>query len=383
VLARLLLDWEPSSVCLIESQRGSIGYGAQSTTAVPSTHGGPPEAPAPLPRRPSSFLSRLGRASVRRTPLAVPASWWRARQLALLLRAKGCTRLLVCTGGFEDIPEAFWAGRWANVPVVAYYFDWYGMQWPTRIRRALALWIESRIIRRFEEVIVPNHALCDALAGRYGVQPVVIHNPCQEGALSVRPEPRWPMDKDEIRIVYTGAIYHAHFDAFRTLALTLAGSAPAGARLHIYTSQPSTVLKDRGIEGAFVFHAHLPCDAILEVQRHADILYLPLAFETPIDEVLLTSAPGKMGDYLVTGRPILVHAPADSYVSRYFRKHGCGVVVDSNSPYDLAGALERIARDASLRKAVGEKARERARIDFDPALARANFRRVVDRPEVP
>lgn len=383
MLARLLQGWEPSSVCLIESQQGSISYGAPSMTTVPSTPGGPQKAPPPLQRRPSSFLSRLGRASVRRTPLAVPATWWRARQLALLLRANGCTRLLVCTGGFEDIPEAFWAGRWANVPVVAYYFDWYGMQWPTRIRRALALWVESRIIRRFDAVIVPNHALCDALAERYGVQPVVIHNPCQEGALFARPEPKWPMDKDEIRIVYTGAIYHAHFDAFRTLALALAGSAPAGAKLHVYTSQPSAVLKDWGIEGTFVFHAHLPDDAILEVQRHADVLYLPLAFETSIDEVLRTSAPGKMGDYLATGRPILVHAPADSYVSRYFRQHGCGVVVDSNSPYDLAGALERITTDAALRQAVGEKARQRARIDFAPATAMAAFRRVAGRGEVP
>jgi glycosyltransferase involved in cell wall biosynthesis len=303
--------------------------------------------------------------------------------LAEYLRATGCTRLLVCTGGFEDIPEGFLAGRWARVPVVAYFFDWYGMQWPTRLRRMVALWIESRIIRQFDAVIVPNEALRDALVARYGVQPVVIHNPCHEHALSQRAHPTWPTADGEITVVYTGAVYHAHFDAFRNLVLALAGSAPASMRLHVYTSQPPTVLGDQGIEAGFVFHGHLPPDSIAEVQRRADVLFLPLAFESPIDEVLRTSAPGKMGDYLATGRPILVHAPPGSFLSRYFREHGCGVVVDNNSPIAVAGALERIAGDASLRQVIGEKARERAQIDFDPALARATFRHVVDRHEVP
>jgi glycosyltransferase involved in cell wall biosynthesis len=132
-----------------------------------------------------------------------------------------------------------------------------------------------------------------------------------------------------------------------------------------------------------MFHAHLPPDSIAEVQRRADVLFLPLAFESPIEEVLRTSAPGKMGDYLATGRPILVHARPDSFLSRYFREHECGVVVDINSPSAVAGALERISTDEALRKAVGEKARERARIDFDPALARAAFRRLMAREEVP
>ena len=303
--------------------------------------------------------------------------------LAEYLRATGCTWLLVCTGGFEDIPEGFLAGRRARVPVVAYYFDWYGMQWPTRLRRMLALWIESRIIRQFDAVIAPNEALRDALVARYGVQPVVIHNPCHEHALSQRAHPKWPTDDGEITVVYTGAVYHAHFDAFRNLALALAGSAPASMRLHIYTSQSPSVLQDQGIEARIVFHGHLPPDSIAEVQRRADVLYLPLAFESPIKEVLCTSAPGKMGDYLATGRPILVHAPANSYVSRYFREHECGVIVDISSPSAVAGALERIATDEALRKAVGEKARERARIDFDPALARAAFRRLMAREEVP
>jgi glycosyltransferase involved in cell wall biosynthesis len=89
-----------------------------------------------------------------------------------------------------------------------------------------------------------------------------------------------------------------------------------------------------------------------------------------------------MGDYLATGRPILVHAPPDTFVARYFRQHDCGVVVDSNSANAVAEALKRIATDASLRQAIGKKARERAQADFDLAQARRAFRQLVDHIEV-
>jgi glycosyltransferase involved in cell wall biosynthesis len=156
----------------------------------------------------------------------------------------------------------------------------------------------------------------------------------------------------------------------------------ANMRLHVYTSQPQSALRDQRMQTDVVFHGHLPPETIHEVQRRADVLFLPLAFESPIGEVLRTSAPGKMGDYLATGRPILVHAPPDSFVSRYFREHDCGVVVDSNSPNAVAEALKRIATDPSLRQAIGKKARERAQVDFDLAQARRTFRQLVDHIEI-
>lgn len=382
VLARLLRDWDPTSVRLIQSQAGGRGFRVRPSPPLMATpsHSIATEASTQLHRRP--FAERLSRALMYRTPLAVSMMWGRARELAAYLHAEGCTSVVVCTGGFWDMLEGFLAGRWAHIPVIAYYFDWYGMQWPTPLRRSLALGLEALLIRRFAAVIVPNQALSEALAHRYSVQTIVIPNPCGEQALSQTPEVGWPACAPEISIAYTGAIYHANLDALRNLALAISTPDLANMRLHVYTSQPQSVLRDQDIKADVVFHAHLPPESICEVQRRADVLYLPLAFESPITEVIHTSAPGKMGDYLATGRPILVHAPTESFVSRYFREHNCGVVVDSNSPNAVAEALKRIATDSSLRQVIGENARESARADFDPALARQTLRRLVDHIEV-
>jgi hypothetical protein len=47
-----------------------------------------------------------------------------------------------------------------------------------------------------------------------------------------------------------------------------------------------------------VRHPHIPQSRVAAILRQADVLFLPLAFRSPIQEVIRTSAPGKMGEYL-------------------------------------------------------------------------------------
>ncbi|MDQ4023896.1 MAG: hypothetical protein M3217_00170, partial [Actinomycetota bacterium] len=82
-------------------------------------------------------------------------------------------------------------------------------------------------------------------------------------------------------------------------------------------------------------------------------------------------------EYLAARRPILVHAPADSFVSSYFRRHGCGVVVDRSDPAALAEALQWILGDAELRERLAAAAWKRACDDFHPEAARAALAALV------
>ena len=75
------------------------------------------------------------------------------------------------------------------------------------------------------------------------------------------------------------------------------------------------------------------------IQRNADILFLPLAFNSPYPEIIKTSSPGEIGEYLAGKKPILVHAPSDSFISWYFRKYNCGCVVDDDDSEKLAAAI--------------------------------------------
>src|SRR5262249_23312884 len=132
-------------------------------------------------------------------------------------------------------------------------------------------------------------------------------------------------------------------------------------------------LRDKGLQGAVVYHPHVAMVRALELQRRADILFLPLAFHSPYPHIIRTSAPGKMGELLTSGRPILVHAPADSFVSWYFHRYDCGVVVDRDDPALLADAVRRLIAEPDLRARIVANARLRARLDFSIARARGRL----------
>src|SRR5262249_47811910 len=153
-------------------------------------------------------------------------------------------------------------------------------------------------------------------------------------------------------------------DAFRNLAEVLR-AGEIDATLDIYTAQSAAQVADAGIDGPVSVHAHRPLAEIASVQSQADILFLPLAFDSPFPTLIRSSSPAKMGEYLAAGRPILVHAPSDSFVARYFSQHRCGVVVDTLAPEPLANAVRRLLGDEGLRDRVAAAARARALADFD------------------
>jgi len=118
--------------------------------------------------------------------------------------------------------------------------------------------------------------------------------------------------------------------------------------------------------------------AMPDIQREADVLFLPLAFNSPLSEHLRTSSPGKMGEFLAAGRPILVHTPPDSFTTWYFRHYECGVVVDENDPRALVAALSQLVEDSTLGERISLRAWERAQADFETTKVRARFLGVLN-----
>ncbi len=298
---------------------------------------------------------------------------WRASKILRILQHDPATALIACTGDIADIPAGFLASRIARIPFYAYIFDDYVYQWIGGYR-TLAKAISPFIFRKAAGMIGPNEFICEEYRQRYGKLPSLVRNPCDQDDLDKKVYPRWPAENNKIQIIYTGAVYHANSDSFQNLIQALKRLKTYNIELHIFTAQTAEELEKQGIAGEKIYvHSHIPYDEILEQQCKADILFLPLAFESPIPEVIRTSAPGKLGEYLASGRPVLAHVPRDSFVSWYFREHHCGALVDENDPGTLARTIERLVNDPSLRRYYENNARQRARLDFTPGIARARL----------
>ncbi|MBE0604233.1 MAG: glycosyltransferase, partial [Deltaproteobacteria bacterium] len=259
-----------------------------------------------------------------------------------------------------------------------YIFDDYIFQWTGPARR-IAARFELSAMRAARAVIVPNEFARDEYARRCGAPGVIVRNPCLLPDLADLDGKKRVFEPGEAHIVYTGSVYHAQADAFRNLIAAASRLGHARVRLHIYTAQSDADLESQGIAGPMVErHPLVPQSEVASILRQADILFLPLAFRSPIPEVIRTSAPGKVGEYLAVGRPILLHAPADSFLSWYFRTNKCGVVADRENPEDLAASIERLRTDRALRDSVSSAARIAAKRDFDLGKIRKTFEALLE-----
>jgi glycosyltransferase involved in cell wall biosynthesis len=300
----------------------------------------------------------------------------RADEITAAVRECKSAAIIGCTGSPFDLPACTIAAFRTGVPFIVYLFDDPIFQWPPgRMRQFARLWepIWSRVAA---QVITPNEAMHEEFLRRRGRESVLIRNPVAAEAF-VGLEHPWPSVEGRFRIVYTGSVYHAQADAFTDLVSAL--NELEQWSLHIYTSQSHEQLAAYGICGPKVFHhEHVGQFQSYLQQRSADVLFLPLAFGSEIQAALRTAAPMKLGEYLASGRPILVHAPADSFVVQHFRKHGAGVVVDRLGPHLLAAAASEIARNPLLRRSLRANALNLAEL-YKATLAHENFWNVVKR----
>jgi glycosyltransferase involved in cell wall biosynthesis len=90
------------------------------------------------------------------------------------------------------------------------------------------------------------------------------------------------------------------------------------------------------------------------------VLVAPLSHENcSIDEVR-TVFSTKLLEYLISGRPILVFAPKDSYHAWSAEKNGWGYLVTKNSPKGLAEAIVKVVKDHNLAAELVQKALKEA-----------------------
>jgi glycosyltransferase involved in cell wall biosynthesis len=379
MLARIFGGLEPDSYCVISRMRPeSIRSEHVAMKALPARHYHIP------PGLPFMHRSLLGKG-VLRERVSIPLGIiLRARRIAKIVRSERCDAIIACSGGEDllDIPAAWLASRMTGARFYPWLFDHYEELWAHaehlwKFSRSWSMitWLIRRVMLDAAAVIAPNEFTASVVRERYGADAAIVRNPVD---LSAYEEPTAESDdaSEELRIVFTGAIYEAHFDAFRNLVAALALPG-APARLHIYTALAPAKLAAEGIVGPIVFHGHLAVDEVPTVQRSADVLFLPLAFESHFPELVRTSSPGKLGEYLGAGRPILAHVPADSFVAWYLREHEAALVVDRRDPRKLRSAIDRLAVDPALRRRLAFNAWRCATEDFEVSLVRGAFSRLV------
>lgn len=103
-------------------------------------------------------------------------------------------------------------------------------------------------------------------------------------------------------------------------------------------------------------HSYVSYEQLPQVFAAADILILPYDFNETAMSFIKYSMPTKAPEYMASGTPILIFAPADTALVRYAEKWDWAVTVTDNKKGLLVEAIKELVGNESKRRKIAENA---------------------------
>lgn len=238
----------------------------------------------------------------------------------------------------------------------------------------IARYLEPKLFRRATHISAMCESLAEHYEAKYGRPVSVVRNaiPIDSVLLPVRLAP----PSEPYKIVYTGTIVWAQDGAIRNLLRAAQAISEFKVVVHLYTPHDRAFLESRGFRQSetVIFAQGLPSE-MAAIQKSADILFIGLSFDTAYPLLINTSSPGKTCEYMISGRPILLHAPADSFIATYAKENGFACVVDQNDVSALRQGIERLLSDQPYCQQLVSRARSIALANHNAQEVSAAFQR--------
>ncbi len=161
-----------------------------------------------------------------------------------------------------------------------------------------------------------------------------------------------------LRIRYLGNLLPSqHFDALNDVidAIIDLNSDGRKAMLELYGSETPAGCSDQLLRNGSVKHlGSVSRREGIRLLQEADLLIIPASFSEAEQETYRFSFPTKLPEYLASGTPTIIYAPAYSAISNFCRENELGLLVDRRDSEALGRILVELKAD---REAFREQAR--------------------------
>lgn len=307
--------------------------------------------------------------------------WWRMLQFPFmvgkclwLMRKHGVDRIVAVFPKAHFLFAGYVLARLTRCKLFAYLHNTYESQ--TGIKRWFSARAHKLVFGRAEHVFVMSEGMSEFLKQRF---PHVEQTPLLHSFNEPIPESEEPPPAGSpLRLIFCGNLVSCR-DAAARCAEAVARSPDAS--LSILSGDDPSQLRQYGLLRPGTTCEMVARDEVPGRLRQADVVLLPHSFEYPeaARDEFRTIFPTKTIEYLISGRPILAHSPADAFLTKFLRENDCALVVDRPDVEALCAAIERLRDDASLRARLVRNALRTAR-QFQAADVAAEFRKWVDGP---
>ncbi len=239
----------------------------------------------------------------------------------------------------------FFVSRISGKPYVLYFLDLYRWNNFGTLRNIFAIFFEPVLFRYAKKIFVMSEGhkyLYEKKYGhRYNYEIITNCHNIEERKVSVVPfKPVAPYE-----ILYTGNIYWPQERSIRILIEAVSRMDNLDIHVSIYTPKRMKVFEAEFSNNPKVSFYSVSQKDMLAIQQNADILFLPLSWNTPSREVVEMAIPGKTAEYLISGRPILILAPSYSFLSRYAQENKFAHVISEENVSLVQDGIKKIITD--------------------------------------
>ena len=277
------------------------------------------------------------------------------------MKNKDIKRIMAVSDYGPAMISSYFISKKTGAPLILFLFDLYKGNFFPFPGGIFASIFEPKLFKKAEKIIVTNEGTRDFYIGRYGEKIrdkiFIIHNSVFPENYIQNETPYNP--KPPYKIVFTGRIYWPQIGALKNLIEALKGIKEIEVIFKIYTTSPKDYLKEIGIEESEKVEISKGTPQEMpDIQSSADILFLPLSWDTKSQAIIDTATPGKLTDYLISGRPILIHAPSSSFLVKYAKENDFACVVDEKNIEKLKEEVVKIVSDLEYSNSLIKKAKE-------------------------
>jgi glycosyltransferase involved in cell wall biosynthesis len=272
-----------------------------------------------------------------------------------------------------------------DIPSVNHAMD----DWPSTVRTKGLFkyyWYEKidTELKQFIDKVDLNFSISEAMSDeyyrRYKERFIPFHNPVDSEVWLPHVKKSYDLNKEKVNILYSGRIGIGITESLMDVASAIdtIKNESVSINLHIQTfMKDPAILNKLEKFRCVVINPFSAYEQLPEIFSAADILLLANEFNVKGLVYLKYSMPTKASEYMISGTPVLLYAPKETAISKFFMKNHCGCCVTERSSVELRNALDHLINDENYRSELGQNAVALAMDKFDQVKVRNEFQQFL------
>jgi glycosyltransferase involved in cell wall biosynthesis len=239
----------------------------------------------------------------------------------------------------------------------------------------------KRLISNAKVLMCISEAMSSEYLARYGKVFFPFRNPIDvDQWLVYQRKSNNIISEGSLRIIYTGRLFSPTFFSLLDVCCTVdrLNRRSKAVDLHIYTHDKNPAFFDsiKGLLGVSICKP-VEINEIPAIIQQYDIFLLCLDFDRESQNYSQYSISTRTSEGMISAVPVLVYAPRNSALFKYFTKNDSGCMIGDRDSEQLESAIIKLWNDTGYRDRIVTNAVRTALSDSNSVVIREEFRKAL------